>query len=231
MTNRISITLLAALTLCLPFGADASSISVQVNGVVTLVDNDGGLVSASVGDAWSIRYVVSSIASPDSCELGDQSCYFGVVQSMTSTIAGNSVTVMPAGEFSNYQVSWNMSFFLNGRDGWTVRVDSSEYAVPPPDLRYNMGVELYGPGDSALVVDESYLPVPDLAYATRSLMSFGATRYFEDFSYDTDDFIQGRVTSISQIISVPEPSAAWLIFGGLLALVATTGRRRLGINQ
>ncbi len=242
MTQRL-MAVVAACFLCLPVSVHASSISVQVDGVVTLVDDDDGLLPMPVtaGDAWRITYVISSIAPPNSCAPWLLSgCFYGAIESMTSTIAGISYTLLPAGEFSNYQVSSNADFYQDGDDRWSVHAISSEGPVPPPELHHSMGVTLFGPGDSALVVDASYLPVPDFSFANRSIMSFGATRFFEDLSYDTDGSIRGRVTSITQVVDVPGPSTFWLLGIGLFGLLAAavprspravSGWRRTGIPQ
>ena len=83
------------------------------------------------------------------------------------------------------------------------------------------------PGDSDLITDDSYRTIADPALATRSFIGIFAGRFFPDLTFETDDVIQGRITGITQdITSIPEPAAAWLMAAGLIALLATTCRRR-----
>ena len=125
MTTRLA-TALTAACLCLPLSANASFITVRVDGIVAFAEDDDGLLPpASAGDAFSITYVISATAPRDSClesDLPQTGCYYGAVQSMTMMINGDTVTIPPTGETFNYQISANGTHDIDLEDRWTVRL-------------------------------------------------------------------------------------------------------------
>lgn len=230
MKARICVSSLL-LTICAPHLAHAGLISVRVDGIVTGVESGDGLLpfSAAANDLWSLTYRINDIPPPDSDVLSDtDGVYDGVIESIAVIIGGNSFAISPSGQFSSYQQTANASSFLGDRDFWAINAATSEFAVPPPQVRFNLALNMFAPGDSAFTLDDSFIAIPDLASATSTLMFFGASRYFDDLSSDTDDSIRGRITGITQLTSLPEPAPAGLlaIALGLLAIGASRRTRR-----
>lgn len=212
---------LMLLALCAPSFAHAGLLSVRVDGIVTSIESGDGLLpfSAARDDLWSFTYLINDTPPPDSDVLSDaDGVYDDVIESITVAIGGNSFTISPPGQFSNYQQTSNASPFFDDQDFWGINAATSEFAVPPPQVRFNLALNLFAPGASALTLNDSFIAIPDLASATSTLMFFGASRYFDDLSSDTDDVIRGRITSITPLTAVPEPGSAGLLVIALALL-------------
>lgn len=213
MLKRIGF-LFAALGLAASLSANATPVTVQVNGTITSISDPNGLFpSAAIGETLSLTYVIDDVGIDigSSPGLGR----YASAYTMDFQVGDVSGTLGTGGGFNGMSILDN---YLN-QDGWFMNFNGPSTGLG----LYNADIAFSGP--ESVWNSTSFLPYVDTALFNTG--SNTGSMFLGNWYGNPNSFlITATITSMSPISPVPLPAAAWLLLSGLGGLGAVARCKR-----